>query len=195
MATTDPSLQGGYRRTEAPYFSTHFVPPGRVDDLPARLVRHRLLLDNRDRTDAANTSPFDFRIDFKTVGLSRIENVVSAELTALSFPKISGETYVIIDSFELNDHIDSSAVPAQRAYNVALFEGDNLLPGNVKTLRHSDMAFGGVKAFNPPLSQLDRISLQFKKYNGNVVTLSDTNNVGTVSLCLEIVTDPSLLRR
>lgn len=182
-----------YSRTEAPYFSVNYSSSGQSPFKPD-LLRHRLLLDNRDRHDAANTSPFDFRIDFRETGIERLENVASVELTSLTVPQVDNDPYVILDSFELGEHMLSSSSSAHQTYNVGIFRGD-LHPGNVVTLRQTDMAFPGFKLFVPPLGQLDRISLKLKKYDGSVVQAANTLNNNTVVACFEIVTDPSLRRQ
>lgn len=182
-----------YSRTETPYFSVNFNPSDKSPFKPD-LLRHRLLVDNRDRHDAANTSPFDFRIDFRDTGIERLENVASVELTSLTIPQVDNDPYVILDSFELGEHMLSSSSAAHQTYNVGIFRGD-LLPGNVVTLRQTDMAFPSLKLFVPPLGQLDRISLKLKKYNGNTVQSSNTLNNNTVIACFEITTDPSLRRQ
>jgi hypothetical protein len=169
-----------------PHFSVHYEHPVPAQ---ARLVKHRIMIDNRDRHDSANTSPFDFRVNAAETGVSRFENVVGVELKALSFPKIANENYVVLDSFELGDHIEATNGAAHRAYNIGFFDSDTLATGSVKTLKAKDMAFDSEKVFNPPLAQLDRFSFTFKKYDGNVVTLSDVGNNANVSLCLDVTTD------
>jgi hypothetical protein len=182
-----------YSRTEAPYFSVNYSPSEKSPYRPD-LVRHRLLVDNRDRFDAANTSPFDFRIDFRDTGIERLENVTSVELTSLTVPQVDTDPYVILDSFELGEHMLSSSSSAHQTYNVGIFRGD-LKAGNVVTLRQTDMAFPSLKLFTPPLSQLDRISLKLKKYSGSIVQAANTLNTNTVIACFEITTDPSLRRQ
>lgn len=168
------------------HFSVHYEHAAPKD---ARLLRHRVLIDNRDRHDKANTSPFDFRVNAAETGVSRFENVVSVELKALAFPKIANENYVILDSFELNDHIEATNSSAHRSYNIAYFDNDTLATGSVKPIKAKDMAFDVEKVFNPPLAQLDRFSFTFKKYDGNVVALSDVASNANVSLCLDVTTD------
>ena len=170
-----------------PHFSVNYDHP-LPKDAASRVVRNRLFIDNRDRFDAANTSPFDFRVSASNNGTTRFENVISVELKALAFPKIANENYVVIDSFEIGDHIEGTNRAADRAYNVAFFDADTLTTGSVKTMRSKDMAFDNEKVFNPPLAQLDRLSFTFKKYDGNVVQLTDVANNANVSLCLDIVT-------
>jgi hypothetical protein len=172
--------------TPGPHFSVHYEHPAPAQ---ARLVKHRVFIDNRDRFDKPNTSPFDFRVNAADTGVSRFENVVSVELKALSFPKIANENYVILDSFELGDHIEATNSGAHRSYNIGYFDNDTLATGSVKTLKSKDMAFDNEKVFNPPIAQLDRFSFTFKKHGGNVVQLSDVASNANVSLCLDVTTD------
>ena len=132
-----------YSRTEAPYFSVNYSPSERSPYRPD-LVRHRLLVDNRDRYDAANTSPFDFRIDFRDTGIERLENVTSVELTSLTVPQVDTDPYVILDSFELGEHMLSSSSSAHQTYNVGIFRGD-LKAGNVVTLQAAPGSNGAAR--------------------------------------------------
>lgn len=172
--------------SKGPHFSVHYEHPVPEN---TRLVKHRVLIDNRDRYDKANTSPFDFRVNASETGITRFENVVSVELKALAFPKILNENYVILDSFELGDHIEATNGAAHRAYNIGYFDSDALATGSVKTMKAKDMAFDNEKVFSPPLAQLDRFSFTFRKYDGRVVDLGNVASNGNVSLCLEITTD------
>ena len=178
-----------------PYFSVVYKPEGKPPQFTNRVTVNRLLLDNRDRTDAANTSPFDFVVDFKNMPFDGYDNVISAELKALAFPKVAGHEYVVMDIVELQDHMNSTRQFADGTFNVGYFKSSGMTTGEVQPLRGADLVFQGEKLFTPPIAKLDRLTVRFFKPDANVVTSGDTAGNTAVSLCLEIKTDPALRRQ
>ena len=182
--TTD-SFATYVRTGPAPHFS---VPPVHAQPTgPGRFVKRRLLVDNRDRPDAANTHPFDFSIYLTRTGVDRYENVTSVELKGLAFPKVDNEPYVIMDIREFADNLDATNNAANRTFGVAYFDSELLTPGQIRPVKGYDFYQREVK-FNPPLAQLDRLTLRFLTHSGNVVSLASTNNVSHVSMLLEVTT-------
>ena len=178
-----------------PYFSVVYKPEGKPPQFTNRVTVNRLHVDNRDRTDPANTSPFDFVVDFKNVAFAGYENVVSAELKALAFPKVAGHEYVVMDIVELQDHMNSTRQFADGTFNIGYFKSSGMPTGEVQPLRGADLVFQDEKVFNPPIAKLERMTVRFFKPDANVVTSSDTLGNVAVSLCLEIKTDPALRRQ
>jgi len=164
-----------------------------ADYKPTEVVR-RLFIDNRDR-DATNdavkgdSAPFDFVVPFQALGIDRYQNVVACELLALSFPKVLNETYVIVDIAEFADQIDSSDNGSDRTFAVAFFDCfDPQAPvGTVKPIKGKDFTTKRVD-FEPRLPSLSRLTCRFRKYGGDIVTLGDVGNVGTVNMLLEVTT-------
>lgn len=156
-----------------------------------KTVVRRLFVDNRDRYDSANASPFDFKMYFgndpeRSVGIAGYENVTSVELKAVTFPKIANERYVVMSVEELNDNmLDASSSSAHNCYAIIYFDSDTLATGAIKPLKGADF-YQKQLFFSPPLSKLNRLSIKFLKYDGNVVSTSDTANVTQVSLLFEI---------
>ena len=180
-------MYAGYTRTPCdgePYFS---VPPAHPPpQLP--LVKHRLLVDNRDRPDPANVHPFDFVLSLTAAGVDRYENVVSVELKGLAFPKVAGEPYVILDVAELNNtNLDATNDAAHRTFGVAYFDSELLTPGQIRAVKGYDF-YQREATFNPPLARLDRLSVRFLRHSGNVVSLADTAGVSHASMLLEVTT-------
>jgi len=181
----------GYARgpNNAPHFSSVIMPPGKDEQTVVR----RLFIDNRDRYDAANTSPFDFKIYLgndpnRSVGISGYENVVSIELKAVTFPKIANERYVIMSIDELNDNVlEATNSGTHNAFAIVYFDSDLLAPGTVKPFKGSDFYLKQL-LFRPPLAKLNTLSFKFLKHPGALVTTSDTNNETHVSVVLEITT-------
>jgi hypothetical protein len=181
---------------EAPYFSSLFSP---TTSSPHTAVvptgtLHRLFVDARDRFDAGNTSPFDFRVYLDNAhrdnhtGVSAYENVVSIEMKGLAVPKLVDEPYVIVNIIECNDNVlDATNNAANRAFAIAYFDADTLAVGSVKPIKGIDYYQKKI-VFNPPIPRLDRLSIQLLKHDGNVVTVSDTANSTHVSILFEVMT-------
>lgn len=174
---------------EIPYFS-HLPNVGAA---PTGTVVKKLFIDNRDRYDAANTSPFAFSIymgndPYRSVGTSGFENVQSVELKAIAFPKVANERYVVVRIDELKDTLlSASCQPAEHSFAVVYFDSDALGTGVVKPLKGIDF-YQKQLVFKPPLAKLNSLNIRFLKHNGNVVTTADTAGVTHVSLLLEITT-------
>lgn len=168
-----------------PHFSS--LPPYLGGGPPAGTVKRRLLLDNRDRPDPANTSPFDFSVHLTQAGVDRYENVTAVELKGLAFPKVAGEPYVIMDIRELNDQIDATNSAAHRTFGVMYFDSELLTPGQVKAVKGYDF-YQRAARFNPPLPSMDRLTIKFLTHSGNVVTTAQTGGETHASMLLEITT-------
>ena len=173
-----------YRRDSQPHFS---VSPAVGAPPPNTLVKRRLLVDNRDRPDPTNTSPFDFVLRLSAAGVDRYENVVSVELKGLAFPKVAGEPYVILDVRELNEQLDATNGAANRTFGVAYFDSELLTPGQIKAVKGYDF-YQREALFNPPLPSLDRLTVRFLCHSGNAVTVADTAGETHASMLLEITT-------
>lgn len=183
---------------DVPYFSSGVTmlpglqkPRTSAREVPVQTSVRRLLVDARDRWDAANTSPFDFKVFFgndpaRSVGIAGYENVSSVELKAVAFPKVANERYVIMSVDELNDNmLEATSGAAHDAFAVVYFDGDGLATGAVKPLKGADFYLKQL-AFAPSLSRLNSLSIKFLKHDGNVVTTADTANETHVSLLFEV---------
>ena len=151
-------------------------------DVPARKVLHRLLVDSRDAQPGG--TPFDFVVLLDgPLGAPRYSNVVSVELKALNFPKIEGEQYVIMEIAQLNqDQLSISDAGLNNMFAVAFFETP--LTGDVKPLKGRDY-YDKVLEVAPPI-ELERLNVKFRKHGGQTVQASDVANVSSVSFLLEI---------
>lgn len=173
---------------ELPHFSTVF----QTATPPVIQKTHRLFIDNRDRNEG---TPFDFKVKFGSAtpptvsnSITPYENIQSMELRGVAFPKIANEPYVILSIEELNDDmLDSTCSAAHRAYAIIYFDTDALAPGAIKPLKGVDFYQKLIK-FKPPISRLNRLSIKFLKYDGTVVSLSDTANVASATLMFEVTT-------
>lgn len=179
-----------YRRDprEHPRFSNQDALP----DLPRyqRLTHHRILIDNRDRVGYPASDPFEFVVNLHEAGMSGFDYVTSAELRSLSFPKIDGEQFVIVEVKELADReLLQSTSPglSNRSFACVYFDNGGMAPGALKPARGRDF-LEQVVTFSPPKRQLNRLSVSFKTHSGAAVSPSVTGGVTDVSMVLEIVT-------
>ena len=179
-----------YRRDpkEHPRFSNQDALP----DLPRfqRLTHHRLLVDNRDRLGYPSSNPFEFVVNLHESGLSGFDHVTSVELRSLSFPKIDGEQFVVVEVKELADReLLQSTSPnlSNRAMACVYFDNGSMAPGALKPARGRDF-LEQVVTFSPPKRQINKLSISFKTHSGAVVSSSVTGGVTDVSMVLEIVT-------
>lgn len=177
-----------YTRREEPHFSNVYMN-AKPDEQYKKKV-HYLLIDNRDRENSSD-SPYSFVINLDNVGRGRYENVLSVQLKTLVFPKILNETYVIVDIPEFSDNIHSSDNGAHRSFAVAFFDGVDapvdppLAPGDRKPIKAND-CHPQIKVFNPVLTSLSRLRVNFRKHGGALVTPADVGNVEDVNFLLEI---------
>lgn len=150
---------------------------------PVFSTKRRLLVDYRDRDSGG---PFDFSVKFGNNGVTAYEHVKSVEMKMLALPKVQGETYAIVDIEELNDSLlDGTNNATNRSFCVGFFDSSLLAAGDIKV---SKDFYSQKIIFNPPLQKLDRLTVKVLKQDGNVVSLSETNNVSSMVMLLEIVT-------
>lgn len=176
-----------YVRTEEPHFSMQNARQPKHTFMPHASVKHRLLVDARDRPDPANTSPFDFSLSLSAVGVGRYENVTSVELKGLAFPKVQGEPYVVLDIAEFADQLDATNSAAHRTFAVAYFDSTDLGTGAIRPIKGYDFYQKSVE-FSPPLRVLDKLTVRFTTHGGNVVQTTATAGNAHASMLLEITT-------
>ena len=176
---------------KGPYFSQSFLPEGPPP--AADYLVTRVIFDSRD---IAATSPNSFAGTFflgnpndaVADGQAMIRNVVSIELKALSFPKIANERYVILDFNNINDdNLGATSTTAHKTFAVSYFDSDLLPAGAQKPAKGTDFYQKTIR-YRPALNKLDRINVNFKKYDGNTVTASDVGGTANVnySFVLEV---------
>jgi len=86
---------------------------------------------------------------------------------------LSSDAFVILDILEL-ENVRSNSTPIDRAFAVVPM----VFPHNTKNFVVSPV--GGVppyiKHFNPPLARLDRLTIQFKDIDGNLINFNGIEN-------------------
>ena len=77
---------------------------------------------------------------------------------------------------------------AHRTFAVGYFDSDLLTPGSQKPMKGADF-YQKVIRYRPALNKLDRVQVNFRKYDGSLVTESDVGGVANVSysFLLEVV--------
>lgn len=147
------------------------------------IITRRLLVDYRDRESGR---PFDYVIHFGKNGVTAFEHVRSVEMKMLAIPKITNEMYAIVDIKELNDSLlDGTNNATNSSFAVGFFDTSTLNPGDIKVCKDF---YSQKVTFNPPLQKLDRLTIKVLKQNGNIVSTSETNNVSSMAMLLEIET-------
>lgn len=191
-----------YTRTSEPYFSQiyhkNLIEDEEMDpqSLVCKRIPKNLFIDNRDRDytlDASkgNSAPYSFVIDLQKCGVGRYDTVTTVELKALTFPKISGEEYVIIDidEFQGAGLLDSTDGGSNQTFGIAFFDGCSssggagIQVGDIKPIKGSDF-IQKITEFNPPIN-ISKLHVSFKTYGGNLVTRSQVANVENVSMLLQ----------
>lgn len=177
-------MYADYKRSPSdaiPYFASGYTPAVAPMFKP---LKRRLLVDYRDRDSG---SAFDFVVKLGASGVEPYQHVSSVELKLLAIPKVSSESYAIIDIRELNDSLlDATNNAANRSFAVGFFDTSLLSAGDTKPIKDF---YSQKVIFNPPLQTLDRLSIRVLKQDGNVVSISETANIADVSMLLEIETN------
>lgn len=163
--------------TRENHFSNVYIPE-HANAQPEK--RHILFVDSRDVQN--KDSDFSYAIDIPTP----YKGAKSIELKGLSFPKVDGENYVIVEIDECKDRVESvDGGSADRSFAVCYF--DKLNTGEVRPMRGADFD-RKFYVFNPPMNRLGRINIRFKKHGGGVVQSSDVGGVVNHTLLFEIIT-------
>lgn len=152
-------------------------------------LTHRLFVDSRDCV--SNLSTFEFTVYLSdpfresSIGVSQFTRVKSVELKGLAFPRIDNE-YVIMSVDELNDDkLLGSNNASNQSFAVCYFDSDVQTIGHIKAMKGYDYYQKSV-TFNPVLASLSKLTVSFKKRDGQLVSTSDTANVNHCSFMLEI---------
>ena len=176
-------MYGAYSRqgNSIPYFASTYN--GDQQTPPMFYAKRRLLVDYRDRVSG---NPFNYVVRFNDNGVTAYEHVRSVEIKMLALPKVASEMYAIIDIEELNDSLlDGTNNASNRSFCVGFYDSSLLNAGDIKV---SKDFYSQKVVFNPPLQKLDRLTIKVLKQDGTVVSVSDTNNVTSMAMLLEIET-------
>jgi len=100
------------------------------------------------------------------------KNVTKVELVGLSCPSTPGEPYIVLDIKELNGRLNSNVPIADQSFAVIYFDnvGDTSF---TKPIRATDMD-PKIVFYDPPLSSLSRLTINFRNRDGSPLTSSET---------------------
>lgn len=131
-----------------------------------RLRVVHLLVDSRDRVASfdkakGNTALADFVVRF-----DRINEIVSCEPRVVSCPKPAGESHVIMNIKQLENHLQSSNQAADQTTGVIFFD-QPASHSETKPVRADLMSCKRLE-FDQPIS-LDRLDVRFTTHDGHVL--------------------------
>lgn len=175
-----------------PHFSNNYFPPN-SGQTPKQEIKRLLFIDCRDRQPGM--SPFDYTIYFEDkeqveeitpdptkpkittirksvrrgIGVEPYRNIVKMELKHIDFPKIGGENYFVLDIPEIHDYIDSSDNRgSHRSSGIVFFDKSDMETNILRTSYESH-----VFSFSPHLPVLSQMTIRFRKYGGDLVSVND----------------------
>ena len=107
--------------------------------------------------------------------------VTEAELLGVSFPKIDDEMYFIIDIPEFNSMLHSSDNKGSHdKFCIVYYDNSSMQRGDTKPIKGYDFS-PKRSVFKPPLQSLNKMTVMFKKHNGDVIKLGDITPDGVTS--------------
>lgn len=100
-------------------------------------------------------------------------NIKCVELRGISFPKMENEMYFVLDIPEFSGRLHSSDNKgSHETFASIYYDSSSLLKGDVKPLRGNDFDTKEY-IFNPIEKRLNKFTIRFLKYGGNIATFSD----------------------
>ena len=140
----------------------------------------QIMIDNRDFVSG---NPFAFTVNFDDIH-GRYMDVRSAELKAISFPKVANEMYVVMSIDEINGNMDCLNTRTDQAFAVVFFDCQSMPAGETKAYKGAD--FYSKRNMLSPSKNLDKMHITFSKYGGGTITPSDTAGQTNVSFIIEL---------
>lgn len=168
-----------------PYFSQNYAP----EHQGYRMYNQQLFLQARDFIENPDAdTELKFTVYWSNGQLNKLGNngnwnkslnippydyVTEAELLGVSFPKIDNEMYFIIDIPEFHSTLHSSDNKgSHEKFCIVYYDNSTLNKGEIKPIKGTD--FSTKKSiFKPPLQTLNKITIMFKKHNGDILTMDD----------------------
>lgn len=152
---------------------------GRAGEIRYQLVKQHLFVDARDYFTAATVdTPLEFTVYMsnqngqKSINVAPYEQVTEVELKGISFPKIRGEAYYILDIPEMAGRLHSSDSNGSHYCFAMVYYKGNQAVGDVEPMKGSDFDTKR-HVFSPPLRSLNKITIRFKKHGGDLLKLRD----------------------
>tara|TARA_B110000977_G_scaffold178745_1_gene236678 strand:- start:2666 stop:3298 length:633 start_codon:yes stop_codon:yes gene_type:complete len=109
--------------------------------------------------------------------------VSEVEILGISLPKIEDEIYFIVEIPEFDNVLDSSDNRGSHdSFAVVYYDSTIQEIGSAKPMKGKDFSRKVCK-FNPPIQSLNRFTIQFKKYGGNIITLENIGGQDNLKYC------------
>ena len=141
-----------------------------------------LFVDLRDFVDQMDSGDFSFSVFFssqnkKSLSFPPFSNISKAELKAINFPKMNNdEMYFILDIYEFNGRLNSSDNEGSHdKFAVIHYDSSSMTPGSMKPARGKDFD-DKIVVFNPIERSLNRLTVNIRKYGGNIINMSDIDS-------------------
>ena len=158
------------------YFSNNY----HTENVKIQTTTQQLFLDIRDFADQIQQNNFDLEF---TVNLSNTNNrsslrippydhVSEIELLGIILPKMKDESYFILNIPEFTGNIHSSDNSSSHdTFAVIYYDSES---ANLKPLKGKDFV-QKVQRFSPVINTLNKFTIQFKKYGGDLINCDDLN--------------------
>lgn len=135
-----------------------------------------LFIDARDFVNQMSPGKLQFDVIFTNNSLTfpPFDNVSQAELKSVSFPKMNNdEIYYILDIAEFSGRLLSSDNNGSHdSFAVIHYDNSNMTAGSIKPMKGKDFD-DKIVIFNPIEKTFGRLSICFKKYGGEIITIQD----------------------
>ena len=159
------SLQGTeYVRCNDAHFS-HFHDHNNKDFVQ-KYVKHTVFVEKE------NT--YNYTIEFDKDQYPLFKNVTSVELKAIAFPKMdNNDHYFIMDIEECRspEHLFSEP-KINQSFAMVYYDNTMLGKNEIKPMKGPDF-YEKKTIFDPPLNVLNKITVTFKKSNGDTILTGD----------------------
>ena len=172
-----------YSRCSDPHFSNTY----QTSKPKLNKKMSTIFVDSRDKDPSMGDFSYTIYLEhdsYKSISISQIKNVSEIAIKNVCFPKVTNEDYVILDISEFQDNIistDNSG--SHRSTAITYFDSSNLIPGERKPCY---VCCNSSVVLNPEID-LNKLTVKFMKHGGDLVQLSDTNNISQHSFTLEII--------
>lgn len=140
-----------------------------MQDPQANSVCTYVLIDNRKR--APTNSPFDFNVSLANAS-TPFQQVSAVRVVQMQVAKMVTEDYIVVSIDPLDRIVQCFGDGELDAFVVCMYTNMDYLQLNAI----SGDCITGETTFDPPLARLNNLRIQFKKFDGVMVTQSDFRN-------------------
>ena len=139
-------------------------------------IHQILMVDLRDFKEqlVKSNGELRFNVSFNDMSFPGFENVESVELKAINFPKMdNSEMYYILDIEEFSRRLHTSDNRGSHdTFAIVYYDNSGQSAGHMKPAKGKDFD-EKIYVFNPCEKNLSKLHINFKKYGGSVIQLTD----------------------